>query len=278
MSRILVVEDDRATRHLIAEILRKAGFTVTVAPDGATAVKRARAKPFDLMLLDIWMPRMNGLEVLTEIRDLAMRPRVLILTSDDTPATLLAAVREQAHRLLKKPVDPELLVETVQEVLEAAGNDLPGIQVVSASPAWVELLVPCDREAAGRIQAFLEHMDTRLPANVREAIAYAFRELLLNAVEWGGRLDPTRSVRIACLRARRMVLYRIADPGPGFRFEGLVHAAAGQPPDSPMAHIEEREKLGLRPGGFGIATVRAMVDELIYNEAQNEVVFVKYLD
>jgi len=278
MSRILVVEDDRATRHLIAEILKKAGFTVNIAQDGATAVKQARAKPFDLMLLDIWMPRMNGLEVLTELRDLPTRPRVLILTSDDTPATLLAAVREQAHRYLKKPVDPDLLVETVQEVLEAR-NDLPDIQVVSASPTWVELLVPCDREAAGRIQGFLQQMDTQLPSSVREAIAYAFRELLLNAVEWGGRLDPTRTVRIACLRARRMVLYRIADPGPGFRFEGLLHAAAGHPAgDDPVAHVEEREKLGLRPGGFGIATVRAMVDELIYNEAQNEVVFVKYLD
>jgi hypothetical protein len=42
--------------------------------------------------------------------------------------------------------------------------------------------------------------------------------------------------------------------------------------------MEEREKLGLRPGGFGILTVRAKVDELLYNEAQNEVVFVKYLD
>jgi len=277
MSRILVVEDDRATRHLLAGILKKAGHMVTMAQDGAAGVRQARSKPFDLMLLDIWMPRMNGLEVLASLRDLEARPRVLVLTSDDTPATLLTAVKEQAHQYLKKPVDPEALVEMVEEVLEAKPA-LPPIEVVSARPAWVELLVPCDREAAARIQGFLEQLDTGLPDKVRDSIAYAFRELLLNAMEWGGQLDPSRKVRIACLRARRMLLYRIADPGPGFKFEGLAHAAVGQSPDDPVAHVEEREKKGLRPGGFGIATVRAMVDELIYNEAQNEVVFVKYLD
>src|SRR5262245_20856401 len=119
MSRILVVEDDRATRHLIAGILRKAGFTVTMGQDGAAGVRQARAHLFDLMLLDIHMPRMDGLQVLEALRDLPERPRVLILTSDDTPATLIAAVREQAHQYLKKPVDHELLVDTVREVLEA---------------------------------------------------------------------------------------------------------------------------------------------------------------
>lgn len=278
MSRILVVEDDRATRHLLADVIRKAGFDVTMAQDGAGAVKLARKQSFDLMLLDIWMPRMNGLEVLAELRDAPARPRVIVMTSDDTPETLLRAVREQAHQYVKKPVDPQDLVDLLRDAL-AAGKSATGIEVVSARPTWVELLVPCDRESAARIQGFLEQLDTGLPHDVRDAVAYAFRELLLNAIEWGGRLDPTRKVRIACLRARRMLLYRIADPGPGFQFEGLLHAAAGQPSGgSPVAHVDEREKKGLRPGGFGIVTVRAMVDELIYNEAQNEVVFVKYLD
>jgi anti-sigma regulatory factor (Ser/Thr protein kinase) len=101
---------------------------------------------------------------------------------------------------------------------------------------------------------------------------------LLNAVEWGGKLDPSRTVRIACLRAKRMVMYRIADPGPGFNIENLPHAAVGQPVDAPIAHMEVREAKGLRPGGFGLVTVQASVDELLYNERRNEVVFVKYLD
>jgi anti-sigma regulatory factor (Ser/Thr protein kinase) len=72
-------------------------------------------------------------------------------------------------------------------------------------------------------------------------------------------------------------MYRIADPGPGFRIEDLSHAAILHPHD-PIAHMQVREEKGIRPGGFGLLMVRASVDELLYNEKHNEVVFVKYLD
>ena len=116
-----------------------------------------------------------------------------------------------------------------------------------------------------------------MTTEVRESVGFAFRELLLNAVEWGGKLDPNRKVRIAYLRAKRMLLYRIADPGPGFRLEDLDHAAISHE-GNPIEHMKYREEKGLRPGGFGLLLVTAKVDELLYNEARNEVVFVKYLD
>ena len=80
------------------------------------------------------------------------------------------------------------------------------------------------------------------------------------------------------MRAKRMLMYRIGDPGVGFRPEELLHAAISNPADEPFRHIAEREEKGIRPGGFGLLMTRALVDELIYNEAHNEVVFVKYLD
>jgi anti-sigma regulatory factor (Ser/Thr protein kinase) len=108
-------------------------------------------------------------------------------------------------------------------------------------------------------------------------VGSAFRELVMNAVEWGGRLDPNRKVRIACVRTDKMLMYRIADPGPGFKFEDLNHAAIAHPGD-PIEHMSIRELKGLRAGGFGLLLVRARVDELVYNEKQNEVVFIKYLE
>jgi hypothetical protein len=75
-----------------------------------------------------------------------------------------------------------------------------------------------------------------------------------------------------------MRLYRIADPGTGFHFEGLKHAALENPPDRPWEHIKTREQKGLRPGGFGILMANAMAHELLYKEAQNEVVFVRNLN
>jgi two-component system, OmpR family, response regulator len=276
MNRILIVDDDKTTRHVLRSVLTTAGFTTEVAKDGVEALEALGRGGFDLLLLDVWMPRMNGLDLLAKLRAGPSRPRVVVMTSDDAPETLLKAVREQAFKYVHKPVEATALLETVQEALEAP--ELPPIEVISAKPEWVELVVPCTREAAGRIEEVMSHLDAKLAPDVRESIAYAFRELLLNAVEWGGKLDPSRTVRISCLKARRMLLYRISDPGPGFNIEDLPHAAVGQSPKEPIAHVLVREAKGIRPGGFGLLTVQASVDELLYNEKRNEVVFVKYLD
>ena len=273
--RILVVDDDRATRHVARASLMKAGFTVRVAKDGVEALARLRANTFALMLLDVWMPRMDGLGVLERLKRVKTRPRVVVMTSDDAPETLLRAIRQQAHQYVHKPVAPAALVSLVRDALKR-GVETP-IEVVSARSNWVELVVPCTRENADRLHGIMAQLETDLPEEVRESVGYAFRELLLNAVEWGGKLDPSRKVRIAYLRAKRMLMYRIVDPGPGFTLEGLDHAAISHP-DDPIEHTRIREEKGMRPGGFGILVVRAKVDELIYNEKQNEVVFVKYLD
>src|SRR5512135_1345293 len=277
MSRILVVDDDRTTRHFLTRVLKSAGYSVSTASDGTLALRQLRRQTFDLILLDIWMPEMNGLELLSRVPDQPSPPKVIIMTSDDTPETMLGTIRRRAYRYVVKPVHPEELLEFVFSALSAPA-EAPPIEVVSARPSWVELLVPCTLEAADRIQSFLSRLDSDLSEEIREAVGRVFRELLLNAVEWGGQLNPERKVRISYLRARRLILYRIADPGPGFCFEELAHAAAGQAAADPTAHLRVREEKGIRPGGFGILMARALVDELIYNEAQNEVVFIKYLD
>jgi CheY-like chemotaxis protein/anti-sigma regulatory factor (Ser/Thr protein kinase) len=274
-AKILVVDDDRATRHVARATLIKAGFDVRVAKDGAEALSRLRTGKFDLMLLDVWMPRMDGLGVLDRVKRGKGAPRVVVMTSDDAPETLLRAIRQQAYQYVHKPIEPMALVALVRDALK--GGVEPPIEVVSARPNWVELIVPCTRGAADRLHGVMAQLEADLPERVRESVSYAFRELLLNAVEWGGKLDPKRHVRIAYLRAKRMLLYRIADPGPGFRMEGMDHAAISHPND-PIEHMRIREERGLRPGGFGLLMVRAKVDELIYNEKQNEVVFIKYLD
>jgi len=275
--KILVVDDDRTTREMLRLQLRSAGYAVEAVGDGAAALARVQRKKFDLVLLDVWMPGLDGLTVLKHLRDEPSQPRVIVMTADDTSQTLLRAIQERAYRYLTKPVEPRELLKLVRATLAAKPLARP-IEVVSARPEWVELLVPCDREAAERLQEFLSRLDTDLPEEVRTSVGQAFRELLMNAIEWGGKLDPKQTVRISYLRARRMLLYRIADPGKGFSFEGLTHSALSNPAENPLEHSAEREKKGLRPGGFGLLMTRQTVDELLYNEAHNEVVFVKYLD
>jgi DNA-binding response OmpR family regulator len=277
MTRILVADDDRTTRILLSETLRAEKYTVVAVADGSAALKKLKEGKFDIALLDVWMPRVNGLEVLEKLGDKNGRTKVIIMTSDDAPETLLGAIRAQAYQYIAKPIEPKALVTLIRESLRRREETLP-IEVVSARPEWIELLVPCSLEVAERIEGFMAHLKGGLSEDARRAVGQAFHELLLNAVEWGGKLDPSRKVRISFLRAKRMLMYRIADPGPGFKFAELNHAAISHLPDEPTAHDEIRKQKGLRPGGFGLVMAQANVDELLYNEKQNEVVFVKYLD
>lgn len=275
---VLVVDDDRALRHAVTALLQDAGYRTEQAGDGPEALDKLRQHSVDLMLLDIGLPGMSGLDVLAHAREAHSPPRVVMMTADDTPETLLRSFRGQAHWFVRKPCPPTRIVEVVNDVLRAsAAAGLP-IEVVSARPEWLELVAPCSLEVAERVQDFVMQLDTKLPDEVRESVAQAFRELLSNAVEWGGRLDPARTVRISCLRSKRMLLYRIADPGEGFDIDRLAHAAICNADDDPLGHDRVREEMGLRPGGLGLVMTRAMVDEVIYNEKRNEVVLVKYLD
>jgi CheY-like chemotaxis protein len=274
-ARILIVEDTQELQDMLAGVLRGKGYHVETAGDGVEALERLEQESFDLLLLDVWLPRMNGIELLAELRNRWILTKVIVMTGDNAPEIVLKAVREQAYQYVVKPIEPKVMLDLVEEVL-AASPVVPAIEVVSAEPQWVELLVPCQIEAADRIQSFLDKLESDLPSEIRKAVGAAFRELLLNAIEWGGKLDPSRKVRIAYLRLKKMLLYRIADPGAGFRMEDLGHAAVSYPGD-PTAHVEVREQKGLRPGGFGILMAQSLVDEVVYNEARNEVVFVKYL-
>ena len=273
--RVLVVDDDRGLTLALSTLLKDVGHDVETAGDGPDALALMRERGFDVVLLDVGLPTVSGLDVLAQARALPEPPLVIMMTADDTPETVLESVRRKAFRYLRKPFPPNAIVEIVNDAV-GSGAAL-SFEVVSARPEWLELVAPCSIEMADRIQSFVMHLDARLPEDVREAVAYAFRELLMNAIEWGGKLDPNRKVRISCVRTKKMLLYKIADPGEGFDIDGLRHAAISNP-DDPIRHVEVREEKGLRPGGFGLAMTRSLVDELIYNEARNEVIFVKYVE
>ncbi len=271
--KVLIAEDDVSLASALARMMEQAGFEAATAFNGREALQELDRRDYDMLVLDIRMPIMDGFEVMQKLQSATKRPKVIVTTADTGQDTVLQAMREQVYQFVPKPFSLRALVQLVGTALN---EDVPPIEVVSAKPDWVELLVPCHRDTAERVHAFLLQLKADLADEVREAVGQAFREMLLNAVEWGGQFDPQRKVRIAYLRANRMLMYRIADPGAGFTFKELAHAAVTNP-DDPIAHMKIREEKGLRTGGFGILLARSIVDELIYNEKHNEVVLIKDL-
>ena len=276
MPHILIADDDATTRQMIGGVLKKSGYTVSVASDGISALRAIKKKKFDLVLLDIWMPKMTGLGLLGKLQAEKQIPKIVVMTTDKTSETVLSALRGRVYQFLLKPLDADTLLLTVESAL-SSNPAAPPIEILSAKPHWIELLVPCEQSVVGRVQSFLLHMESDLPPDVIEKVGYAFRELLNNAIEWGGRLDPNLKVRISYVRTKKMLMYRLDDPGPGFKIEEMTHAAVNNPEEDPIAHMKAREEKGLRPGGLGLLLTQQMVDELVYNESRNSVVLVKYL-
>jgi anti-sigma regulatory factor (Ser/Thr protein kinase) len=154
---------------------------------------------------------------------------------------------------------------------------LAGIEVVSLLPGWVELRVPSDLAVISPLQQLVAQLEAGLSLEVSEAISTAVREMLCNAVEYGGHLSRAALVQVKLMRLEHAFICRIKDPGDGFDPCALDHAAINNPNDNPVRHAAVREEKGLRGGGFGILLVSQLVDELVYNERHNEVQFVKYL-
>ena len=171
------------------------------------------------------------------------------MTTDKTSDTVLRSLRGQVYQFLPSRSMLTICDRGGKRAFRA--SSAPPIEMISANKHWIELLVPCERSVVGRVQSFLSRLETDLPPEVIEKVGYAFRELLNNAIEWGGRLDPNLKVRISYIRTKKMLMYRLDDPGPGFKLEESKHAAVNNPEDDPIAHMKAREEKGLRPGGLG---------------------------
>ena len=274
---VLIAEDDAAARSGLAQLIANAGYTVTTAADGREALAEVDRTQPGVVLLDIWMPHLNGLQVLSELKTRPSRPRVIVMTADDTPETVLLTLRQDAYQFISKPIELQPLLHLLGEVNEApAVEAAPSIVVLSARAGWVELVLPCTQEVADRIEGYVASLETDLPDDIRAGMV--FKELLLDAMNGDGGFDPYRRVRIACLRAKRMLMFRIADAGYGFRASDIGAssdtAGPGQRQDHPAA-VDPATAPTLRPG-FLLA--RELADELLVNERRDEVVFVKYLD
>ena len=102
-SRILVVDDEESHRIMLRAVLKEEGYAVSEASDGAEAVKAVEQEPFDLILLDIRMRTMDGIEALGEIRKISPLVPVLIMTAYASVKTAVEALKAGAFEYLTKP-------------------------------------------------------------------------------------------------------------------------------------------------------------------------------
>lgn len=272
----LVIEAGHEIIHDISQILTPPEWTIREVLNNIAALEFVKSTRFDLIVTSEKSSARDDVELLRSIRRLQPHTRMIILTDESTPRDVLAALREGAFSYFSQPFSLAALAEAVRSATEGPSWD-DGIEVLSATPSWIRLAARCDVQTADRLIQFVREM-IDLPADEKDLVAWALRELLMNAMEYGGKFDPSQYVELSYLRTKRAVACRVKDPGEGFSFDEIHHAAVLNPPDDPLRHLTYREAENLRPGGFGVLLARSSVDELIYNEKGNEVVLIKYVD
>jgi anti-sigma regulatory factor (Ser/Thr protein kinase)/CheY-like chemotaxis protein len=277
MARVLLISSQSADLSWFrnAPSLQECEFHIVES--GAAALRLLRQRDFDLVLTDPGTPVNEDLVLIEELRSLRPGLRVIVLAPEATTDELIAGLRAHVFACFSAPYDTtEVLAMAVRAIEAADWKD--GIEVLSARPDWIALRVASRKLTAERLVRLMDELKSDLPDPAREALITAFREILLNAMEHGAGFNPELVVEVSAVRSQHAIVYYFRDPGPGFDFEDLPHAAVSNTPDNPIAHMTYREEQGLRPGGFGMLLTKQLVDEMIYNERGNEVMLIKHLE
>ena len=167
MERILVVDDDRGMQDMLDIMLSRAGYQVATADDGAAALEIIRKKKFDLVITDLKMPRVDGIELLKGVKEAAPETAVILLTAFASGETALAAMREGAYDYVEKNFNVDDLLTIVRDALEkreAERKEGPAVQQEGNNTRYFGTMVGRSKEMQNIYALIGKVADT--PANV----------------------------------------------------------------------------------------------------------------
>ncbi|GAA0837670.1 response regulator transcription factor [Streptosporangium amethystogenes subsp. fukuiense] len=227
-ARILVVDDDPMVAEVVARYLERDGHVVECVGDGAEALRRALSNPPDLMVLDLMLPRMDGLQVCRKLRERWPVP-VIMLTALGEEMDRVVGLETGADDYVTKPFSPRELALRVQSVLRRArGASLPtGTGVLRDGDLTVDVGAHEVRFRGGEIMLTAREFDllAHLMRNPRQAFS---RSALLNQV-WGWSFGDSSTVTVHVRRLREKIEPDPTVPrrivtvwGVGYRYEPLA--------------------------------------------------------
>jgi len=271
MPTALIVEDDPDQAEMAARLLRYRSFESEIAATGGAGLSMARERKPDVVLLDLMLPDTTGFEVcrgLRSDRETMLTPIVMLTALGDID-NRTRGFRVGANAYLGKPYGAQDLFDAIAEArawrVRMEQGQIQG-----------EIHVELNSEISflQEVNDFFMSVTLATPFEQEQILSLrqAFLEMGQNAIEWGNRHQSEQLVGITYRIHADRVEIVVRDQGTGFDRSKLAHAASAE---NPIAHMDVREKLGLREGGFGLLITGGMVDEMRYNEAGNEVTLLK---
>ncbi|HEV3163510.1 MAG TPA: ATP-binding protein [Isosphaeraceae bacterium] len=271
MNKALIVEDDKDQAELAAQLVRLRDFQPIVAEDGESGYRLAVQYQPAVVLLDLMLPDTSGFEVCRRLRS----ERATLLT----PIVMLTALGDAQHRSHGFRVGANAYVTKpygAKDLYAAITTARQWKEQLEREHMQGEIHVELNSETTflQEVNDFLTSLMMSTPLSEPQVmqLRQAVMEMGQNAIEWGNRHQLDELVRITYRIHPDRVEVIVRDQGKGFDRNNLPHVAQ---PEDPVAHLDVREKLGLREGGFGMLISQGMVDELRYNDPGNEVTLIK---
>jgi DNA-binding response OmpR family regulator len=220
----MVVDDDATVADVVARYLTRDGFEVETEGDGERALERALAAPPDLLVLDLMLPGIDGLEVFRRLRERAPVPTIMLTARGGEDERVLG-LELGADDYLAKPFSPRELIARVHAVLRRAGAPV-AVHPTVLRAGEVELDAPAHQVTVSGRPAALTVREFELLAFLMQRPGVAFRREELLEHVWGYTFGDTSTVTVHVRRLREKIERDPADPrlirtvwGVGYRFE-----------------------------------------------------------
>jgi DNA-binding response OmpR family regulator len=268
---VLIVDDERDTNDILASLVKARGLEPIQLYSGAQVWSAVAERKPEVILLDLMLPDVDGFAICDRLkrnRETNLIPIVMVTALQDAHHRA-AGVRVGANGYLIKPFTPDQLYEAITQAI--AWHDE---HEKRGTHGEINFDIRSELTYLQQANDMLADLFAHTPLTDRQIkdLKQAVMEMGGNAIEWGHRKNAELVLRITYRIDPEKVTLIIQDQGPGFNPRNLPHAASDE---DPIGHIELRNELGLREGGFGIMLARGLVDDFRYNQCGNEVTIIK---
>ncbi len=294
---VLIADDDKGTRDLFRSFFVKQGWEYVLVPDGISLLDAASKKEFDVILTDLQMPQMNGLEVVRRIRLQSPQQPIIVVTGSANVQDVVTSLREGASDILFKPFDMEVLRNSVERIVQsrrrASGDERTAYSFLESESTVLN--IPVSElakmnysvglvEKLARAGTIDRTLKLRLQLAIQEAIANSLEHGSLELQSsWKDEFDDEGRDKFSLIKTQRL-----ADPHYGAR---KIRIATNYKNCRLEISIRDEGKgFGLRENapldtdgrpvrcyGRGLAIITGTMDEVSFGHQGAEIVMVKYL-
>jgi two-component system response regulator PilR (NtrC family) len=265
--QVLIVDDDQEVMSMLADIVRELDLTPVTASHGREAMEKLKAQKVDLIITDLAMPKMGGLELIKESRLLNPKIPIAVISGHGEAKNVIEALNRGAYNFVSKPFTIKEIEAIIKKGLRLREFSLGTCKILEGIRNYTEINIPNNPHYFPPATLYI----------VRECqwrgiededqlsnISVCADELLNNALIHGNDLDEDKKISIQLIFDPEKFTMSFEDEGTGFDHQKIVTALSA-------GHSAPPTKRGL-------FIVQSLMDELSFNESGNKVTAVKYIN